>query len=187
MSGICKKGFTLIEILVAIAIIVVMAAIVVPNLKPRKAQDERTAFIAQLNSVLSLAWQNALITHSVHRILFDFKKNKVTVEAAAGDKDSQGEQKFIPLQHSYVQTTLQWPDYLRIKNFFIEGFDEMSRFAGADTGQTWFFIVPDGLTQRVTINLIDTHDLRSNGRQTKIGLVLNPFTAQFTAYDTFKN
>lgn len=62
----------------------------------------------------------------------------------------------------------------------------MKRFVGRDTGETWFYVVPDGMAQRVTINMTDSQDIDSGGRPAKIGLVLNPFNAQFTAYDTFK-
>ena len=62
----------------------------------------------------------------------------------------------------------------------------MKRFVGRDTGETWFYVVPDGMTQRVTINMTDGNDIDSGGRPAKIGLVLNPFNAQFAAYDTFK-
>ena len=62
----------------------------------------------------------------------------------------------------------------------------MKRFVGHDTGETWFYVVPDGMTQRVTINMTDSQDIDSGGRPAKIGLVLNPFNAQFATHDTFK-
>lgn len=187
MSGICKKnGFTLLELLVAILILAIMATIVVPNLAPRKASDERTTFIAKLNALMQFAWQNALITRTVHKVAFDFKHKTVALEQETDQKDGEGKTKFVPLQGAYFATSLEWPRNLEIKNFFIEGFDEMKRFSGRDTGESWFFIIPDGLTQRVTINLVDTADVSLQGRPAKVGLVLNPFNAQFTAYDTFK-
>lgn len=186
MSGSYKQGFSLIEILIAVVIIGIMAAVVAPNFTSKKAGQERKAFIAKLNELMQLAWQNALTTNSLHKVVFDFKKKRVSIEQATGEKDSQGDQKFAPLKEAYLETTIEWPDHLHIKNFFIEGFDEMKRFSGRDTGETWFFVVPDGMTQAVTINLIDTNDLQNDGRSTKVSLVLNPFNAQFTSYDTFK-
>lgn len=186
MSGTCKSGFTLIEILVAITILVVMAAIVAPRLAPKRPKEERKAFVAQLNALTQLAWQTALTTNVLQRILFDFKKKTVSVEQSTGEKDNKGDLKFTPLQRTYLETTISWPENLQIKNFFLEGFDEMKRFSGRDTGETWFYIVPDGMTQRVTINMLDTQDMQPDGRLAKVGLVLNPFTAQFVAYDTFK-
>lgn len=186
MSGNYKKGFTLIEILIVILIIGVMAAVIAPNFGSKKADQERQTFIAKLNALTQLAWQNALLSHSLHKVVFDFKKKMVSVEQATGEKDSQGNEKFVPLERTYLETSIEWPDYLHIKNFYIEGFDEMKRSVAGETHETWFFVVPGGMTQRVTINATDTHDLQSNGRATKVGLVLNPFNAQFTSYDTFK-
>lgn len=186
MSGNYKQGFTLLEILVAIVILAIMATVIVPNLAPRKASDERSTFIAKLNTLMQFAWQDALITDTVHKVAFDFKHKTVTLEQATNQKDGEGKIKFEPLQEKYFATRLEWPRNLEIKNFLIEGFDEIKRFSGRDTGESWFFIMPGGLTQRVTINMVDTADISSQGRPAKVGLVLNPFNAQFAIYDTFK-
>ena len=182
VSGTYKKGFTLIEILIAIAFIGLMATVVVPNLGRRKPKEERKAFIAKLNSLVQLSWQNAILTGKLQRVLFDFTNQRVTLEQST---DTKGH-KFAPLKRSYLQTEIAWPQRYQVKNFFIEGFDEATRFVGKKTGQTWFYIVPDGLTQRVTINLLDTADKGADRRPAKVGLVLNPFNARFNVYDTFK-
>ncbi len=78
-----------------------------------------------------------------------------------------------------------WPKNLEIKNFYVEGSDEMERIAGRPDGKIWFFVVPSGLAQNVIINFIDTLD-RVNNKPRTIGLVLNPFSAQFKVYDTFQ-
>lgn len=186
VSGISKHGFTLLELLITIAIIGLMAAVIAPNLGKKKAGQERKEFLARLSSLTQLAWQNALIQNKLHKVIFDFKKKTVSLEQASAQKDPKGQPKFEPLKVAHVPTSISWPEYLQIKNFFIEGFDEATRFAGRDTGETWFFVVPDGMTQRVTINVTDTNDRDNSGRPKKIGLVLNPFNAQFTAHDEFK-
>ena len=186
MSGMSKHGFTLIEILIAVALMTIMAVVIVPNLGTKKAGQERTAFLARLNSLTQLAWQNALVQNKLYKVLFDFKKKTVSLEQETTQKDSKGQPKFEPVQVTYLETSIPWPAYLHIKNFFIEGFDEATRFGGRDTGETWFFVVPDGMTQRVVINVTDSEDRDASGRPKKIGLVLNPFNAQFIAHDTFK-
>ncbi|MEX0848690.1 MAG: prepilin-type N-terminal cleavage/methylation domain-containing protein [Candidatus Dependentiae bacterium] len=186
MFGTPKFGFTLLEILIAIAIVAVMAIVVVPNVGRKKPGAERKAFVAKLNALTQLAWQNALAQNRLYRVLFDFKNKIVSVEQETNQKDAQGQPKFEQTRITYLDTQIEWPEHLQIKNFFIEGFDESKRFVGRDTGETWFFVVPDGMTQRVTINIADTVDRLTNGRPRKIGLVLNPFNAQFKTYDTFK-
>ena len=74
----------------------------------------------------------------------------------------------------------------QIKQFNIEGFDEMSRYGvGRKTTEMWFYIMPDGLTQEVTINALDTKDLKNN-KPRPFSLVLSPFSAIFKYYDTFQ-
>ena len=186
MSGISKHGFTLIEIMITLAIIGLMAAVIGPNLGRKKAGQERKEFLARLSSLTQLAWQNALTHNKLYKVSFDFKKRTVSLEQATNQKDAKGESKFEPVKIPHLQTSISWPEFLQVKNFYIEGFDEATRFAGRDTGETWFFVVPDGLTQRVTINVTDNKDRDANGRPKKIGLVLNPFNAQFTVYDSFQ-
>jgi len=181
--GMNKKGFTLLEILVAIALIVIMATILVPNLGRQIPGYERRQIISQLNALTRLAWHNAIITNKIHKVVFNTEKNNVHLEIAQDTYNEQGEPLFKPLKEAYVKASIYWPDRFQIKNFFIEGFDEMNRFGGGrKTTQTWFFIVPEGLAQEVTINLLDTREMVDNKPQ-QIGLVLNPFTAQFNVYE----
>ena len=186
VSGISKHGFSLLELMIAIAIVGMLAMVVAPNLGRKKAGQERKEFLTRLSSLTRLSWQNALVHNKLNKVAFDFKKKTVSLEQATTQKDAKEQPSFVPVKGAYLETSLVWPDYLQMKNFYIEGYDELSRFAGRDTGETWFFVVPDGQTQRVTINFVDTKDRDANDRPKKFGLVLNPFTAQFTLHDTFK-
>lgn len=178
-----SKGFTLLEILVAIALIVIMATVLIPNLGRQIPGYERKQMISSLNALTRLAWQNAVITNKIHKIVFNTEKKNVHVEIEQDAKDDKGEFLFKPLKEAYVKSSMHWPDRFQIKNFFIEGFDEMRRFGGGKTTtETWFFVVPEGLAQEVTINMIDSKDV-VDGKPRQIGLVLNPFTAQFSVYE----
>ena len=182
-SGMNNKGFTLIEILVAIAIIVIMATVLVPNIGRRIPGYERKRMLSQLNALTRFAWHNAVIAHKLHRVVFNIGKNRVHLEVEQDAKDEKGEPLFKPLKQAYISSSMTWPDRFQIKNFFIEGFDEMRRFGGGRvTTETWFFVVPEGLTQEVTINMIDLKDV-VDGKPKQISLVLNPFTAQFKVYE----
>lgn len=179
-----KTGFTLIEVLVAIVLIGILAAVVVPNLYHRVPSYERKQFIAQLNELMLTAWQNAIITHKIHKVDVDFGKQKIQLFIARDGEKRKKELEFEPLTGLALDTSIALPENIEIKNFYIEGFDEMARFA-AGTGGAWFFIVPEGLSQEVTINFVDTKDT-INGKLRPTGLVLNPFTAQFKIYDSFQ-
>lgn len=177
-------AFALIEVLIAIAIVAITATIVVPNFQARQPRYERESFIARLNSLVYVAWQQAVVTHAVHKVSFDFSKKLVNIsrEVVVGPKKNP---EFKPVTGQYFQTSLRLPENIKIQQFIIEGFDEMKRSSGGKTNEIWFFIVPDGLAQMVTINALDTKETIRNKPQ-QFSLVLNPFNAQFVVYDTFQ-
>ena len=177
--GKSKTGFTLIEIMVVILLLGIATTIIIPNLQQRLPGYQRKAFVTELNTLLALAWQNALSTQKVHRIFFDLNKRliKAEVEEAGAVPNTMI---YKPINQAYRKTSYEWPENIEIKNFFIDGSDEMSKHEKAET--IWFYIVPEGLAQEVIINVVDT----SQSVPISLGLVLNPFTAQLKEYDTFQ-
>ncbi len=180
-----NKGFTLIELLIVLAIIGVMLSVVTPNIKKLLPRRQREAFISNLNALTKYAWQHALIERKVHKVIFDFKKKLISVQMATG-KVENNQVQTAPIKRAYVKTSLTIPDNIDIKNFIVEGYDEKGRFGAEGTHESWFFIVPDGLTQMVTINYIDKKSSTPSGKPRQFGLVINPFTAQFINYDSFQ-
>jgi prepilin-type N-terminal cleavage/methylation domain-containing protein len=178
-----KQGFTLIEIVVAIAIIGFVATILVPNLFAPTAAKERKNFIAAVNGLLYLGWQQALITHTIHAATFNFHKKKIYVEVVQ-NADDPSKPKTAPVNINYQATSIDIPEQFEVQNFFIEGTDEKARSVGQNV--FFFYIMPDGMTQDVIINFYDTKDVLPDESPRPVGLVLNPFSAQLKEYDTFK-
>ncbi|MGC2310897.1 MAG: type II secretion system protein [Candidatus Babeliaceae bacterium] len=170
-----RSGFSLLEIVVAIALMVLVATLVVPLFTRKKKVVE--GFTLQLNGVLARVYTNALITGQVHKITWDFERDQIIAEKGTGEKSASGEDIFVPLSESYTKSSIKIPEILEIKNFFVQGKDEL---AGAVTKKAWFFIMPQGLAQSVIINIVDTDS------DHLYGLVLNPFTVQVKLYDEFK-
>ena len=186
MFGNSKPGFTLFEILVAMAIIGIMATFIVPNLQ--RASHDRKLFFAQLNALVQYGKQHAIMSNKVQQVLFDFKANTIQLLQEGTQKDSTGQLKYEPVQSVAGNTLVAIPDAIEIKNFYIDGtgFDEMAKYAGRKTGTLWFYIVPEGLAQEAIINVVDTKDLMYDGKPRQFGLVLNPFAVQFKEYDAFQ-
>lgn len=160
----------------------VMAAIVVPDLWQRLPGYERKQFVTQLNQLCTMAWQNALRTHRLHRLHFDLEKDVVTIEIEQpAEPGSKTKPTFVQLPTTYQKATYQWAERFQIKQFFIDGADQMT---GPERKiQTlWFFVVPEGLAQEVIINILDV----AGEQPVQIGLALNPFTVQFDEYDSFQ-
>src|SRR5438105_288539 len=103
-ASVCGKsrfGFTLIEIVVAILIIGIVATIVVPNLVRQLPYYERQQFVTKLNALTQLAWNNALTTGKIHRVVIDAIKKTVWIEIANDNKEKKKDD-FVPLQETYA-------------------------------------------------------------------------------------
>lgn len=177
-----RSGFSLIELLVAIALIAAVAALVVPNISFRIPKQEREQFVASLNNLLTLAWHHAVASGKVCKVAFNFSQEvrMISLEEQTQKKDESGNQLFAPLEKKYQQTTLKIPDFFVVKNFFIEGTDEVTRYSRGQQVEAWFFISPEGIAQAVIINGVDTQGKKN------VGLVLNQFSARFDVYDAFQ-
>lgn len=181
-----NRGFTLLEILIVVAVLGILAAAIVPNFRNLLPGRERKLFIGKLNGLMHTAWQRALVERKLQKISFDFDKRSIWLESATG-AIKEGNPEFARAKGSYVSTLLKIPKVIDVKNFIIEGFDEMGRYgSGRKTTESWFYIIPDGMAQAVTINFLDTSNLNAAGKPRQFGLVLNPFNAQFKVYDAFQ-
>lgn len=187
MFGKSNKGFTLFQLLVALGIIGLLGAALVPNLRRENPAQERKNFVSELNKLMSYAWFNGVTQNKVQRIVFDFNASIVRLEQQTQKTEHPGQEaEYVPIKRTHTATSLAWPKHYEIKNFFIEGYDEAAKYSGSlDT--TWFFLVPDGLTQDVILNIVDTKNIKSSRKGTPFSLVLNPFSAQFKEFNHFQN
>ena len=140
--------------------------------------------MTRLNALVKTAALQALTTRAMHEIEFNFASRSVQVKKSTGAFDDKGLLVTVPVRPQQVHTFFMWPTSIEIKNFFIEGTDEMARYTKG-TGAAFFYIMPEGLAQQVTINFIDKKDT-VDGKVRRVGLVLNPFTMQFSEYDEFQ-
>src|SRR5689334_14823272 len=170
-----KNGFSLVELMIALVIIGIVSAIVLPAITRRSAVQERRLFVSRLNALLQFAWQQSITRKVAHRIEFDFAKRFVTVLYQVQAADG-AEAKFQPVTVAFTDTTLPIPDALTIKRFVIEGFDEISRFAGGRTTASWFLINAHGVPQTVSILITYKKDEEAIGT---LALELNPLLMQF--------
>lgn len=179
------RGFTFLELLVVLLIIGIIGSVVVPALNTTTPRYEREQFIAGLNALMQTALSMTVSSHMMHQIYFNFKTREISIRQHTGAYTRDGEPEIKPIMNAYLQATQTIPDQFVFKQFIIEGINEM-RSEHAKTNEIWFYIVPEGLAQHVTINMLDTNDTIEGEKPRPIGLVLNPFTAQFKVYDAFQ-
>ncbi|OGB84245.1 hypothetical protein A3F66_06480 [candidate division TM6 bacterium RIFCSPHIGHO2_12_FULL_32_22] len=184
MNGFFKSGFSLIELVIALVILGLLAAITVPTLRTFLAKDDRKTFLTELNSVVSNALETAILSDKMSRVVFDLVNKKVFVEEQSGKKLPGGKLDFVPITERYVQNQFDWSKInFEIKNFYIDTKDEMILSVGQIRKEkVWFYILPDATAQPVILNIIDLNENLSQS-ESQFSLVLNPFSVQFKMYE----
>ena len=180
-----KSGFTLIELIIVIALIGVMTIIVMPSFRGDKLAQARQAQVDQLNLLLATAQYSAITSGKINRVIFDLKLAKVRIEQLSAKKDNLNQDQYELLQVDYNETSLDWDSNLKIKEIYT---NNQNAFWSDEVGnaKAWFYIVSDGNAQNVTINFIDLAENEKTNEQSEYSLVLNPFTVQFKLYDVFQ-
>lgn len=180
--GICKSGFSLLELIIILFLLGLTGAIIIPNLRFLAPDAEKNEFINRINSLVDLAWQQAIAQQKKIRFFFDIEKRIMQVEIE-DDMDDAGKPKFKQLDITYLSSTYHWPSAIVIKQFFIDGIEMMER-PGIKTETVWFYISAEGITQEVILNI---HDISANSANPKkVSLVLNPFKVKFKEYNEFQ-
>lgn len=75
-----QRAFTLIEIIIAMAVMALLMSFVLPQLGQSQSKQQWNHFIAQLTTITQHAQQSALQKHISHRIVLDFENHTVTSE-----------------------------------------------------------------------------------------------------------
>lgn len=189
MGSLNKQGIALLDLILAIAILALISLIALPNIKHLMPGYQRKQFLSSLDRLVLVGWQQALVTGNIHKVIFNLNTRMITLEQQKNTVDQKGASAsaYVPAKGNGISTQCSIPESIEIKQFFIEGFDEVSRYAGnKNAAQIWFFIMPNGFCQNVVINMIDTSTKDSSQGIKQIGLVLNPLNGRFYAHDEFQ-
>lgn len=174
-----KSGFTFIELIIVIAILGIIAVIVTPVFRTPGYQREQ--FVTQVNALMQVAWQNAIVNNKNQKVIFDIEKNTISIEQATDKKTAKDEIVYEPIKSQHFVSTYEWPEEFEIRNFYLGKEDQM-QIGVTEVGKkrVWLFVIPNGMAQPIVINIVNNKD------DSQFGLVLNPFSVQFTQYDSFQ-
>lgn len=187
MGSVNKQGIALLDLILAIAILALISLIALPNIGRLMPGYQRRQFLSSLDTLVQVGWQQALVTHAIHKVLFNLSNRTITLEQATEKVNAKGESEYVIAKGSGISTYCTIPLSLEVKQFFIEGYDEIARYAGnKSAARIWFFIMPDGFCQQVVINMLDTSTKDTAQGIKQIGLVLNPLNGRFYAHDEFQ-
>lgn len=178
-----KQGFTLLELIVVILIVGMISSLIIPTLRYQTPAQQTKDMVVQIGHLINTAWQSALIKQKTHRIVYDLKKNTLTIEI---EKETKGSSKetFEAISFPYRNSTYALPSSAKIKQLFVDNADILNR-PGVKTETAWFYISSDGLVQPTIINIAHRAEYDTTNNETHIGLVLNPFSGQIKEYETF--
>jgi prepilin-type N-terminal cleavage/methylation domain-containing protein len=144
-----RPAFTLIEILLGLAIIGLGASLVMPRLTRRSHASEWPTIQHELNALLFFARQEAIVTQKIHRLACNEKARTITIEVPTGE-EKNGVMQYEQAYSSYFTTQYELPTHVRFgavklgrKNLFEE-----------HKGNAWCYVVPHGLIQEISIELI---------------------------------
>lgn len=183
MNSARRSGFSLLELVIVIALMAIMAIAVLPNLR-KSTTSQPQEFVVKLNALMQSAWQQALLSGRVQKIIFNFSTKKIVLHECISAGKTSAEDKFVPVTGTYLETELDLPLGYTMNNFYVDGKDEMMRSGKRET--VFFYVMPAGMAEPVIINMSFVDEDHSEQPVWKFGMVLNPFSAQFEYYDTFQ-
>lgn len=181
-----KPGFSLLEIVIVIALIGLLFAVGLPNLMGRKKLNERNEFFSELNTVMSEIWLRGLEKNVIHQVTFDLEHRKFVVKEKTENLDADKKPVFAPIPLYFAHAQYQWPESFEIQQLFVQNKDELATGGiSRTTENVWFYIMPGGASQEVIVNIVD-QESDSDLEGKPFSIVLNPFTVQCEMYDHFQ-
>lgn len=98
------RSFTLIEILLVIAVLVMLAGLIWPNVMGRREQARFDHVVLRVSTMMSLARSGAMMSGRTHRCVFDEGGGRMRVEWEPEPFDGAGE--FEPVEGSWARLDL---------------------------------------------------------------------------------
>ncbi len=174
------KAFTLVEIMIVVAIIGIMAGIILPRMTKQKPSSKWTHILDELNSAVYFARQQAISNQQNFRLAILALRNedhKVVVEMEVDDPEKKGQTKFIRAESEYFDPEYVLPEIVKIHAVY-QGKTEILE---ENKGKAYCYVIPDGLVQELLIHIRRLYA----GKESKMTFKVEPFFGRFTLHDGY--
>lgn len=176
-----KPGFSIIELLVVLLLISILGSLVLPTFFSKKQGVVKKEFISNFTTLVQEALHASVTNKKIHQLFFDFDQNFIVVkEQDINSTETDPHKQFKVIKDPSAKITI--PSQLAVQNFFIQNNDEFG--AGTTTHESWFYIMPDGTSQPVLINILDQDPDKAESDPFSISV--NPFYSQVQSHDSFQ-
>lgn len=179
-----QSGFSLLELMVVLALIGLLGAFVVPNVFRARQGAQRKEFLAAFESLLKDAVLRSILENQTHQIFIDIAHELIQTRACnLKARDADERKRFIKVVDADFVTEIKFPKRFVMKDFFINGVQEFR--AGTATVDVHFYVMPDGTSQAVIINAVD-QDEDGIEPEVTFSVSINPFYARMSVHETFQ-
>lgn len=168
-----RKGFTLIELMVVLALIGLLISMVAPRFTRRSPSSDWKVIVDELNNLAQFARQESIAEQVPFRLNFSKGKNHapdVVVVEHMTTTDEGGKREFSLVTSPYMKTRYEFAENVRLKAIYL-GKQELLQ----ETGQAGCYLVPEGLIQDVFIQLVRQED----GKEEAVTLKMLSFDGRF--------
>lgn len=179
-----EYGYSLLELMIVLAIIGLLGAFAVPNLFKTKQGAERKEFIASFQVMLKDCVLRSIVQNKMHQIYIDIEHEVIQIrEFDASSIETNQHQKFKKVEDFGYLTEIRFLKRFVIHNFFINGIDEVT--PGNAMLNVSFYIMQDGTSQAIVVNFVD-QDIDGVVPDIQFSCVINPFYARLSVHETFQ-
>ena len=179
-----QSGFSLLELMIVLALIGLLGAFVVPNLFRTKQGAERKEFSTSFETLLKDAVLRSIVEKKDHQIYIDIAHE--LIQTRVYDKSSietNKHKQFTRVEDEQYVTEIKFSNQFKFQNFFINGIEEL--VSGTAALDILFYVMPDGTSQAIIANIVDQDEDGINP-DVNFSFVINPFYARMSVYETFQ-
>ena len=166
--------------MIVLAVIGIAISVFSPMLKKRPVEREWDVVLDALNDLVTVARQEALMTRSVHRLVWRAKgeQHAVVVEKEEPDPERPTQMRYVPAQ-ALLPTKYTFPEGIFIKALYL-GKQELLESSQNEAG---CYVTPEGIVQPIMTHLIRKDIF--NEDEDGVSLVIQPFLGKFVLSDGF--